>query len=145
MKTILWYQPEKFGVPDVICQDGVIISGYQRDKAFEYLKLASDECSKHDLPWCGKVRLSKNVEEKVFFVKGSFKGVDECGRALSFMFMSARCDNYLEALNNELKVVHQELSEETVRCIEKKKRTQIEAFVALAVIVLLVIMLMLMF
>ena len=26
MKTILWYQPEKFGVPDVICQDGEIIS-----------------------------------------------------------------------------------------------------------------------
>ena len=35
MKTILWYQPEKFGVPDVICQDGEIISGFQREEAIE--------------------------------------------------------------------------------------------------------------
>ena len=55
------------------------------------------------------------------FVKGTFKGVDECGRTLSFMFLSARSDDYLKTLNKELQVVHQELSEGTIRCIEKKK------------------------
>ena len=53
MKTILWYQPEKFGVPDVICQDGEIIYGFQREEAIDLLKAASDDCIKHDLPWCG--------------------------------------------------------------------------------------------
>ncbi len=144
MKTILWYQPEKFGVPDVICQDGVILSGYQRDEAFDYLKKASDKCIRHDLPWCGYVQLSKNAKRKLFFVKGTFKGVDECGRSLSFMFLSARCDDYLETLNNELKVVHQELSKETVRCIEKKKRTSINAVIFVAIIVLLTTILTLM-
>ena len=47
MKTILWYQPEKFGVPDVICQDGEIISGVQREKAIDLLKTASDASIKH--------------------------------------------------------------------------------------------------
>ena len=121
MKTILWYQPEKFGVPDVICQDGEIISGFQREEAIDLLKAASDVCIKHDLPWCGHVRLPKNKREKVFFVKGTFKGVDECGRTLSFMFLSAKSDDYLETLNKELQVVHQELSEGTIKCIEKKK------------------------
>ena len=106
MKTILWYQPEKFGVPDVICQDGEIISGFQREEAIDLLKAASDVCIKHDLPWCGYVRLSKNNRKKVFFVKGTFKGVDECGRTLSFMFLSSKSDDYLETLNKELQVVH---------------------------------------
>ena len=109
MKTILWYQPEKFGVPDVICQDGEIIYGFQREEAIDLLKAASDDCIKHDLPWCGYVRLSKNTSKEVFFVKGTFKGVDECGRTLSFMFLSGRSDDYLKTLNKELQVVHQEL------------------------------------
>ncbi len=142
MKTILWYQPEKFGVPDVICQDGVIMSGYQRDEAFDYLKRASDECIKHDLPWCGIVRLSKNAT--VFFVKGTFKAVDECGRTLSFMFLSAKCDDYLEALKSVLQVVHQELSDDTLKCLEKKKSNLIKAFAIAALVALLVIILILM-
>ena len=135
MKTILWYQPEKFGVPDVICQDGEIISGDQREKAIDLLKTASDASIKHGLPWCGYVRL-RNKEKKVFFVKGTFKGVDECGRTLSFMFLSAKSDDYLKTLNNELQVVHQELTEETISCLQKKKR---ESFIYLLIVLLIAV------
>ena len=140
MKTILWYQPEKFGVPDVICQDGEIISGFQREEAIDLLKAASDVCIKHDLPWCGHVRLSKNKREKVlFFVKGTFKGVDECGRTLSFMFLSAKSDDYLETLNKELQVVHQELSEGTIKCIEKKKSSFNEYLIFILIVLVITI------
>ena len=138
MKTILWYQPEKFGVPDVICQDGEIISGFQREEAIDLLKAASDVCIKHDLPWCGHVRLSKNNRKKVFFVKGTFKGVDECGRTLSFMFLSGRADDYLKTLNKELQVVHQELSEGTIKCIKKKKKSSFNERLIFILFVLLI-------
>ena len=139
MKTILWYQPEKFGVPDVICQDGEIISGFQREEAIDLLKAASDVCIKHNLPWCGHVRLSKNNRKKVFFVKGTFKGVDECGRTLSFMFLSAKSDDYLETLNKELQVVHQELSEGTIKCIKKEKSLFNECLILILIVLLILI------
>ena len=139
MKTILWYQPEKFGVPDVICQDGEIIYGFQREEAIDLLKAASDDCIKHDLPWCGYVQLSKNTCKEVFFVKGTFKGVDECGRTLSFMFLSSKSDDYLETLNKELQVVHQELSEGTIRCIEKKKSSFNERLIYILIVLLITI------
>ena len=139
MKTILWYQPEKFGVPDVICQDGEIISGFQREEAIDLLKAASDVCIKHDLPWCGYVRLSKDTCKEVFFVKGTFKGVDECGRTLSFMFLSAKSDDYLETLNKELQVVHQELSEGTIKCIKKKKSLFNECLILILIVLLILI------
>ena len=137
MKTILWYQPEKFGEPDVICKDGEIISGFQRDEAFEILKTAADAYIKHDLPWCGYIRLPKYAEGKLFFAKGTFKGVDECGRALSFMFLSTSCDDFLEALNKELQVVHQELSETTIKCIEKKKSKTKENIISILIVLLI--------
>ena len=139
MKTILWYQPEKFGVPDVICQDGEIISGFQREEAIDQLKAASDVCIKHDLPWCGLKKKKKNNRKKVFFVKGTFKGVDECGRTLSFMFLSSKSDDYLETLNKELQVVHQELSEGTIKCIEKKKSSFNERLIFLLIVLLITI------
>lgn len=74
MKTILWYQPEKFGVPDVICQDGEIISGFQREEAIDLLKAASDVCIKHDLPWCGLVRLSKTIGKGVLCQRNFQRG-----------------------------------------------------------------------
>lgn len=144
MKTLLWYQPEKTGAPDIVCQDGKIIYGYPREEAFSYLKSASDKCLNHDLPWCGNVSLSSDKHKKVFFLKGKFKSVDEHGRTLTFMFLSAKCDDYFETLNNVLQVVHQELSEDTSKCLAKKKSNPIKAFVVAALIALLVIILILM-
>ena len=80
----------------------------------------------------------------MFFLKGKFKSVDEHGRTLTFMFLSAKCDDYFEALNNVLQVVHQELSEDTSKCLAKKKSNPIKAFVVAALIALLVIILILM-
>ena len=139
MKTILWYQPEKFGEPDVIWQDGEIISGFQREEAIDLLKAASDDCIKHDLPWCGYVQLSKNTCKEVFFGKGTFKGVDECGRTLSFMFLSSKSDDYLETLNKELQVVHQELSEGTIKCIKKEKSLFNECLILILIVLLILI------
>ena len=34
MKTILWYQPEKIGAPDIVAADGVILAKTKRDFAF---------------------------------------------------------------------------------------------------------------
>ena len=134
MKTILWYQPEKIGAPDIVTADGVILA--KRDFAFSKLKEASDKCIDKKMPWCGIVEIS---DGKVFFVKGTFKGVDEHGRTLSFMFLSAKCDDHLLALNKELQVVHQELSEETIKCIKKKKKSSFNERLILILIVLLII------
>ena len=144
MKTLLWYQPEKIGTPDIVCQGGEIVHGYPREEAFAYLKTASDKCLNHDLPWCGNVSLSCDKRKKVFFLKGKFKSIDEHGRTLTFMFLSAKCEDYLEALKNVLQVVHQELSDDTLKCLEKKKSNPIKAFVVAALIALLVIILILM-
>ena len=65
-----------------------------------------------------------------------FKGVDECGRTLSFMFLSAKSDDYLKTLNNELQVVHQELTEETISCLQKKKR---ERFIYLLIVLFIAV------
>ena len=75
----------------------------------------------------------------MFFVKGTFKGVDECGRTLSFMFLSAKSDDYLETLNKELRVVHQELSEETIKCIEKKKSSFNEYLIFILIVLFITI------
>ena len=72
-------------------------------------------------------------------MKGTFKGVDECGRTLSFMFLSGRSDDYLKTLNKELQVVHQELSEETIRCIEKKKSSFNERLIYILIVLLITI------
>ena len=134
MKTILWYQPEKIGAPDIVTADGVILA--KRDFAFSKIKEASDKCIDKKMPWCGIVEIS---DGKVFFVKGTFKGVDEHGRTLSFMFLSAKCDDHLLALNKELQVVHQELSEETLKCIKKKITATVEKIIAAIIIVILAI------
>lgn len=86
MKTILWYQPEKFGVPDVICQDGEIISGFQREEAIDLLKAASDVCIKHDLPWCGLVRLSKTIGKRCSLSKELSKGSMSVGELYRLCF-----------------------------------------------------------
>ena len=134
MKTILWYQPEKIGAPDIVTADGVILA--KRDFAFSKIKEASDKCIDKKMPWCGIVEIS---DGKVFFVKGTFKGVDEHGRTLSFMFLSAKCDDHLLALNKELQVVHQELSEETLKCIKKKITATVEKIIAAIIIVILAV------
>ena len=136
MKTILWYQPEKIDAPDIVAADGVILAKIKRDFAFSKLKEASDKCIDKKTPWCGIVEIS---DGKVFFVKGSFKGVDEHERTLSFMFLSTKCDDYLLALNKELQVVHQELSEETIRCIEKKKSSFNERLIYILIVLLITI------
>lgn len=136
MKTILWYQPEKIDAPDIVAADGVILAKTKRSFAFSKLKEASDKCIDKKTPWCGIVEIS---DGKVFFVKGSFKGVDEHERTLSFMFLSTKCDDYLLALNKELQVVHQELSEETLKCINKKKTVTVEKIIAAIIIVILAI------
>lgn len=145
MKNILWYQPEKTGDPDIVCQDGEIIYGYPREVAFSYLKFASDKCIDHDLPWCGEVSFpsskDKSKKAKVFFLKGKFKSVDEHGRTLTFMYLAAKGYDNLEALNNVLHVVHQELSDDTLRCLSERKRKQIRTIVLIVIVVLLVIML----
>ena len=136
MKTILWYQPKKIDAPDIVAADGVILDKTKRNFAFSKLKEASDKCIDKKMHWCGIVEIS---DGKVFFVKGSFKGVDEHGRTLSFMFLSAKCDDYLLALNKELQVVHQELSEETLKCINKKKTVTVEKIIAAIIIVILAV------
>ncbi len=151
-KTLLWYQPEAIGAPDIVCQDGEVIDGYPREKAFSYLKAASDKCLKHDLPWCGVVKLpnsgDKSKKAPLFFLKGKFKSVDEHGRILTFMYLAAKGYDNLEAINNVLEVVHQELSDDTLNCLtkylSKKKRTLINAVVFMAIIVLLATILTLM-
>lgn len=115
----------KIDAPDIVAADGVILAKTKRDFAFSKLKEASDKCIDKKTPWCGIVEIS---DGKVFFVKGSFKGVDEHERTLSFMFLSTKCDDYLLALNKELQVVHQELSEETLKCINKKKRSLLKNY-----------------
>ena len=79
MKTILWYQPSKIDAPDIVAADGVILSKTRRNFAFSKLKEASDKCIDKKMPWCGIVEI---LDGKVFFVKGSFKGVDEHERTL---------------------------------------------------------------
>ena len=145
MKTLLWYQPEKTGVPDIVCQDGEIIHGYAREEAFSYLKTASDKCINHDLPWCGKVNLTEDKSKKVFFLKGKFKSVDEHGRTLTFMFLSAKNDDYKAVLDNVLQAVHQELSDDTLKCLMKKKSTTVKTLVVIVTIVLLIVMSVLIF
>lgn len=152
MKTLLWYQQEKIGDPEIVCKDGEILCGYPRIEAFSYLKAASDKCLKHDLPWCGVAKLpsseDKSKKVKLFFLKGKFKSVDEHGRILTFMYLAARGYDNLEAINNVLEVVHQELSDDTLKCLTKcltkKKRTLINAVVFVAIIVLLATILTLM-
>ena len=53
------------------------------------------------------------------------------------MFLSTKCDDYFLALNKELQVVHQELSEETWKCINKKKTVTVEKIIASILIVIL--------
>ena len=53
------------------------------------------------------------------------------------MFLSAKCDDYLLALNVELQVVHQEISEETLKCIKKKITATVEIIIAAIIIVIL--------
>ena len=55
------------------------------------------------------------------------------------MFLTAKCDDYFLALNKELQVVHQELSEETLKCIKKKITATDEKIIAAIIIVLLAI------
>ena len=55
------------------------------------------------------------------------------------MFLSGKSDDYLETLNKELQVVHQELSEETIKCIEKKKSSFNEYLIFILIVLLITI------
>lgn len=120
MKSILWFQAEKIGTPDIVCCDGKILEGVSRSEAFSQLKKASDASMKHKSPWYGIVKVPCG---KVRFLKGTLKERDEYGRALTFMFLSAKCDDPMALLRGELQVVNKELSDETLSYLEKKKVT----------------------
>lgn len=138
MKSILWFQAATIGKPDVVCCDGKILESVSCSEAFSRLKEASDASMKHKSPWYGVVRIPCG---KVRYLKGTLKEKDEYGRSLTFMFLSAKCDDPMALLQGELQVVNKELSDETLLYLKKKESNDavIKLILILGILALLLI------
>lgn len=138
MKSILWFQAATIGKPDVVCCDGKILEGVSCSEAFSRLKEASDASMRHKSPWYGTLKIPCG---KVKYLKGTLNEKDEYGRALTFMFLSAKCDDPMALLHQELQVVDKGLSDETLLYLKKKKSNDalIKLMLILGILALLLI------